>query len=151
MIVLYAIREMGLSPDEVIATLCNESGLKGISELSGDVRDLREAAGQGNAKAKLALDVFHHQVRRQIAALTMSLQGLDTLVFTGGIGENGAEEREAICDGLGYLGVRVDPDKNEGIQGTESDISAKGSRVAVWVIPTNEELIVAREAAKLVG
>lgn len=149
MIVLYAIREMGLSANEVIDVLCKDSGLLGISGVSGDVRDLREAANRGHEGAQLALDVFHHQVRKQIAGLTVGLQGLDTVVFTGGIGENGTEEREAICQGLEYLGLQIDPAKNAEVSGTEALISRDDSPVALWVIPTNEELIVAREARDL--
>jgi acetate kinase len=149
MIVLYAIREMGLSVDEVANVLCGDSGLRGISGVSGDIRDLREAAAAGNARARLALDVFHHQVRRQMAAMTVALQGLDTVVFTGGIGENSAEERQAICEGLEYLGLRIDPSRNAAAHGGEARISRDDSPVAIWVLPTNEELIVAREVAKV--
>jgi acetate kinase len=149
MIVLYAIREMGLSVDEVVDALCSDSGLKGISGVSGDIRDLRAAAAEGNRRATLALDVFHHQVRRQMAAMTVSLQGLDSVVFTGGIGENGAEERLAICEGLAYLGLRIDPERNAAADGKEERISREDSPVAIWVLPTNEELIVAREVAKV--
>ncbi|MBN1476876.1 acetate/propionate family kinase [Candidatus Sumerlaeota bacterium] len=149
MIVLYAIREMGLSVDEVVDVLCSDSGLLGISGVSGDIRDLRVAAAEGNRRATLALEVFHHQVRRQMAAMTVALQGLDSVVFTGGIGENGAEERQAICEGMEYLGLRIDPDRNAAADGVEARISREDSPVAIWVLPTNEELIVAREVSKV--
>ncbi len=151
MIVLCAIREMGMSADEVSDVLCQESGLLGISGVSGDMRDLGEAADAGNTRARLARDVFFHQVRKQIAAMTVALQGLDSVVFTGGIGENGVAERAEIAEGLKYLGLKIDPAKNDAVYGAEAKISTDDAAVAVWVIPTNEELVVARAVCALLG
>jgi acetate kinase len=149
MIVLCAIQEMGLSVEQVADILCKESGLLGISGVSGDMRDLAEAAASSNARARLATEVFFHQVRRQIGAMAVSLEGVDAVVFTGGIGENGVAEREAICRGLEFLGLQIDPDANARARGVEACISDARSPAAIWVIPTDEELIVAREVAAL--
>lgn len=151
MIVLYAIGEMGLPADEVNDTLCSRSGLLGVSGLSGDVRDLRGAAAAGHRRARLALDIFFHQVRQRLGAMAVSLGGVDAVAFTGGIGENGAEERAEICAGLEFLGLRLDPALNAQAINREARISPAGAAVAVWVIPTNEELIVAREVAALLS
>ena len=150
-ILIFAQKEMGLSPEELIRILCKESGLKGISGASGDMRDLHEWANLGNPKALLALKVFHYQVRRQIAVMAASLEGLDSLVFTGGIGENRPDDRWEICAGLGFLGIHLDEEKNRRCRGAETEISIIGSPVDVWVIPTNEELIVAREVYNLIS
>lgn len=151
MIVLYAIREMGLTADQVLDVLCKESGLLGISGVGADMRDLHAAAAQGHARARLALEVFCYQVRRQIGAMAASLGGVDAVVFTGGIGENGVAERAAICAGLEFLGLRLDAARNEAATGAEARISRDDSPAAIWVIPTNEELVVAREVAALLG
>ncbi len=148
--VLYAQMCLGISPEEVGKILCEDSGLKGVSGVSGDMRDLWDAAKKDVPRAKLALDIFFYQVRREIAAMVSSLAGLDVLVFTGGIGENGIRERSEICHGLEYLGIQLDNHKNEKAQNTEADISKDGANVEVWVIPTNEELIVGREVYKLI-
>jgi len=151
-ILIFAQKEMGLSPDDLIRILCRDSGLKGISGTSGDMRDLHEWANLGNKRAVLALKVFYYQVRCQIAAMAASLEGVDGLVFTGGIGENRPEDRWEICSGLGYLSIHLDEEKNICCRsGTEVEISLIGSPVDVWVIPTNEEIIVAREVYSLIS
>jgi len=150
-ILIFAQKEMGLSPDDLSRILCRESGLKGISGTSGDMRDLHEWADLGNKRALLALKVFYYQVRRQIAAMAASLEGVDSLVFTGGIGENRPEDRWEICAGLGFLGIHLDEDKNRRCRVADAEISLIGSSVDVWVIPTNEELIVAREVYNLIS
>ena len=114
------------------------------------MRDLELAAEQGNARARLALDHFVYQVKKQIGAYAAALDGVDVLTFSGGIGENGADVREKICAGLGYLGVSLDQKKNLECHGTEVQISSPSSKVSVWVVPTNEELIVARETMKAI-
>jgi acetate kinase len=148
--VLFAQTCLDISPEEVGKILCDDSGLKGVSGVSGDMRDLWDAAKKDSARAKLALDIFFYQVRREIAAMVSSLAGLDVLVFTGGIGENGVRERIEICHGLEYLGILLDKDRNENAQNIEAKISKDGTNVEVWAIPTNEELIVGREVYKLI-
>lgn len=125
--------------------------MKGISGVSNDIRDIQTAAAQGNAQAKLAIDVFIHSARHWIGAYLTELNGADALVFTAGIGENRAELRAAICANLDQLGIVLDPGANEALRATEGVISAPGSRVKVMVIPTNEELVVARETRRLLA
>jgi acetate kinase len=145
----FAMRALGLSLEEAERQLCKESGLKGVSGLSNDIRDVKAAAAQGNAKAKLALDVFVASVRHWIGAFLAQLNGADALVFTAGIGENNPDLREAICANLDQLGIRFDLKKNGETRAQEAVISAEGSSVKVMVIPTNEELVVAREVKRL--
>jgi acetate kinase len=149
MAVPFAMRSLGSSLEEAERQLCKESGLLGISGVSNDIRDVQAEAGQGNQRAQLALEVFVREARRWIGAYLVELNGLDALVFTAGIGENRAELREAICSGLDQLGFRLDPDKNTSTRAEEAVISAHDSAVKIMVIPTNEELVVAREVKRL--
>jgi len=116
--------------------------------VSNDVRDIQEAAAKGNEKAKLAMDIFVASARHWIGSYFLQLNGADALVFTAGIGENRVELREAICANLDQLGIVLDAGKNAAARATEAVISAANSRVKVMVIPTNEELVVARETKR---
>lgn len=144
----YVMRSLGLSLDEVERQMCKEAGLKGLSGGFNDMRDVESQAAQRNAKAKLALDVFVHSTRQWIGAYLMQLNGADALVFTAGIGERGWEFREAVCANLEQLGIVLDPEKNKATKAVEAVISAANSRIKVMVIPTNEELVVAREVKR---
>ena len=148
MAVLHMMRRDGLSIDSVENALCNESGLKGLSGGHNDIRDIISVADSGNVEAKLALDVYVHAARHWIGAYFAQLNGLDALVFTAGIGENRAGIRAAICSELDRLGILLDTAKNEAAQAEETVISADDSPVKVMVIPTNEELVVAREVKR---
>ncbi len=148
MAVLHMMRRDGLSVDDVETALCNEGGLKGLSGGHNDIRDIASEADSGNAQAKLALDVFVHSARHWLGAYFAQLNGLDALVFTAGIGENRASIRAAICAELDQLGIRLDAEKNEAARAEEAIISANDSPVRVMVIPTNEELVVAREVKR---
>jgi acetate kinase len=141
----YAMRTLGISLDEAERQLTRESGLLGLSGVSNDKRDIDEAAAAGNAAAQLALDAFVHSIRHWIGAFLVDLGGLDALVFTAGIGENGASTRAAVCQRLEAFGIRLDPEKNAACRATESVISAEDSPVKILVIPANEELVLARE------
>jgi len=145
----YLMRTTGLSLDEAERLLCTESGLKGLSGVSNDLRDIIAQAAQGNPGARLALDVLVHQIRHWIGAYFLQLNGADALVFTAGIGENQAGLRQAVCASLDQLGIVLDPTLNAQTRATETVISAPGSRVKILVIPTNEELVVAREVKRL--
>lgn len=146
----YVVKTLGITLDEAQRQFSKEGGLKGLSGgLSNDIRDIQEAAARGNAKAKLAIDVFVSEARRWIGGYFFQLDGADAIVFTAGIGENRAELRAAICANLDQLGIVLDPDANQAARATEAVISARNSRVQVLVIPTNEELVVAREAKRL--
>lgn len=149
-IVPYLMKRAGMSLAEITQALAKNSGLLGISGLSGDVRDLEEAAAQGHRRAALALEVFAYEVKKYIGAYTAALGGLDALAFAGGIGERGAAMRRRICAGLEYLSIELAPEQ-DAVMGEEALISTPGSRVKVFVIPTNEEIIVARETVRVIG
>ncbi len=139
------MQHTGMNLEEMLAALSTEAGLLGLSGgVSGDIRDLEAAASAGNADAQLALDVYVAEVRRQLGGMLVALGGCDALVFTGGIGENGQAIRSAVCAGLDELGFTLDAHKNQTLSG-ESRIDAETSRSQIWIIPTNEELIVARQ------
>ena len=144
----FMMRSASLSLDEVERQLCKESGLKGLSGGYNDIRDVQAQAGQGSEAAKLALDVFVHNARHWIGSYFLQLNGTDALVFTAGIGENRAELREAICADLDQLGIVLDPKLNAENKAQEGTISAANAKVKVMVIPTNEELVVAREVRR---
>ena len=144
----YALKTLGISVEEAQKQLTKQGGLLGISGVSNDVRDITEAASQGNAKAKLALDVFVASARHWIGSYFLQLNGADAIVFTAGAGENQANLRAAICANLENLGIKLDAAKNNSTHATEAVISAADSTVKVFVIPTNEELVVARETKR---
>lgn len=144
----YVQEQSGRPLDELLTILASGSGLLGLSGLSGDVRDLEQAAAAGHERAQLALDVFIASTRHYLGAYMVELGGLDVLAFTGGIGEKGRAIRTAVCEGLEELGIELDPDVNA--QTTKEGIISKpSSRTQVWVVPTNEELIVARQTRAL--
>ena len=138
----------GKSLSEVLAVLASQSGLLGLSGTSGDIRDISEAARQGDARAQLALDVFASSVRHYLGAYLVELGGADCVVFTGGIGENRPAFRAQVLRNLEELGIVLNPEANEQVQG-EGPIHDDRSRTQIWVVPTNEELIVARQAKQL--
>jgi acetate kinase len=146
----YVVKTLGVPIEEAQRQFAKEGGLKGLAGgLSNDIRDIQEAAAKGNAKAQLALDVFVSETRRWIGGYFFQMNGADAIVFTAGIGENRAELRAAICANLDQLGIVLDAEKNSATRAIEAVISAPNSRVKVLVIPTNEELVVARETRRL--
>lgn len=147
----FMMRSAGLTLDEVERQLCKEAGLKGLSGGFNDIRDIQAQAAQGSATAKLALDVFAHNARHWIGSYFLQLNGADALVFTAGIGENRAELREAICANLDQLGIVLDPKLNAANKAQEGTVSAPNSKVKIMVIPTNEELVVAREVKRFLS
>ena len=135
----------GKSLTEALDHIANQGGLLGISGVSSDIRDIEAAAADGNADAQLALDVYVTDIRRHLGGMLVELGGADAIVFTGGIGENGAEIREHVCRDLSALGIELDASANGAVAGGESKINADSSRTEIWVVPTNEEIIVARQ------
>ncbi len=147
---MYLARECGLGWEAVEQALASESGLKGMSGLSsGDMRDLREAAQSGNEDARLAIEVFVASIRKYLGQFFLELNGLDVLVFTAGIGENNPDLRAEICADLDCLGLKLDSTANAACRATEAVISTPDSKVEVRVIPTNEEIVIARNAWQL--
>ena len=148
-ILQFIMNKYGYTADEMLNILNKKSGVLGISGVGSDFRDLEKAAKEGNERAQLALDKFAYEVRKYIGSYAAAMGGVDIITFTAGIGENGPDMRESICRGLEFLGVRVDHEKNQ-VRGKETDISAADSTVKVYVIPTNEELMIARDTLALV-
>jgi acetate kinase len=128
--------------------LNKQSGVLGVSGLSNDFRDLELAAEEGNERASLALTIFANGLRKYIAAYAAVMNGVDAIIFTAGIGENSKEMRSRICEGLKFLGVAIDEEKNN-CRSVERDISAPQSKVRVLIVPTNEELVIARDTREI--
>ena len=145
----HAVKTFGITIEEAQRQLTKESGLKGLSGVSNDIRDICTAAQQGNARAKLAIDVLVASARHWIGSYFFEMGGAEAIVFTAGIGENQVGLRGAICADLEQLGLVLDVEKNEATKGAEAMVSTASSRVKVLVIPTNEELVVARETKRL--
>ena len=148
-VISFLIEQHGYTIEEVDELLNKKSGVLGISGVSSDFRDVLAAGESGNERAKLALEIFYYKVRTQIAAYAGAMGGIDVIVFTAGIGENSSITRKEILNGLEFFGFELDEEKNE-IRGKIQEISTEDSRVKVYVVPTNEELMIARDTAKLV-
>lgn len=146
----YLMRRTGKSLEELLGTLANQSGLAGLSGTSGDLRDIEDAAEKGDAAAKHALDVYVASIRQYVGGYMALLGGCDAIVFTGGIGENSTLIRERVCEYMEWAGLKLEAAKNATAKG-EAVVSADESRIAVWTIPTNEELVVARQTADVIG
>ncbi len=148
-LILYLIRTVGMTASEVDNLLNHESGLRGLSGLSADIRDLEQAALEGNEQAELALEIFAYRTRKYIGAFAAALAGLDAVAFSGGIGEHSASMRSRICQGLEFLGLRLDEARNKTANGRAATrISAESSPVQIWVIPTDEEQEIARSTVE---
>ena len=146
----FLMKKHNLSMDEMMTILNKKSGVLGISGVSSDFRDLDNAAAEGNARAALAVEVFEYGVRKMIAEYAAAMGGVDAVIFTAGVGENSADMRLHFVDGLQFMGIEIDPEKNN-IRGEERIVSPDGAKVKVLVIPTNEELMIAKDTAELVG
>ena len=150
-IVMYLMEKRNMDIDQVNTYLQKSAGVLGVSGISSDFRDLHTAAESGNARAEAAIEVFAYAVRKDIGAYAAAMGGVDAVVFTGGVGENDAEVRKLCVENLGYMGIVLDDALNEAApRGSEARISKAGSPAEVWVIPTNEELMIARDALEIV-
>lgn len=149
-IIPFLMKKEGMTPDQMDEYLNKKSGVLGISGVSSDFRDIEGAAGQGNERAQLALDVFAYKVRKYVGGYVAAMGGVDAIVFTAGLGENSIEMRDKICNGLEYLGTRIDHAKNN-VRGKAQEISVDGAKVKIFVIPTNEELVIARDTKAICG
>ena len=144
----YLMHKHGYDIDQMLNVLNKKSGVLGISGVSSDFRDLEDAAPKGNQRAQLALDAFEYSVKKYIGAYAAVMGGVDAIIFTAGVGENGPDNRANIVSGLEYMGVKIDPEKNN-TRGQEVDVATDDSKVRVLVIPTNEELMIAMDTAAL--
>ena len=147
----YVAAKEGLSSSELDSMLNKQSGLLGVSGLTADMRELLdEEAENGDRRARLAIDLFCYRVRKYIGSYLAAMNGADAIVFTGGIGANSARIRARICADMQWLGIELDEARNDGVSGQEANVSRAGSRVATWVIPTDEELLIARDTWRVV-
>jgi acetate kinase len=147
-VVLYLMEQDGIDPKSMSHILHKESGIQGVSGISSDLRDVEEAASNGNPRAALALNILCYGIRKHICAYAGAMGGIDAIVFTAGIGENSKTVREMTCKELGFLGARFDRERNN-VRGEEAFISEPGSPVSILVVPTNEELAIARDTRDL--
>ena len=143
-IITYLMKKLSMSPEKIDTYLNKKSGVLGISGVSSDFRDLEDASAKGNERAQLAIDVFAYTVRKYIGSYAAAMGGVDAIVFTAGLGENSVHMRDYICNGLEFLGTRIDHTRNN-VRGQEQEISVEGSKVKIFVVPTNEELVIARD------
>ena len=147
--VLYIMKHEGFSPDEMDTILNKKSGLLAVSGLSSDMREVEEAYERGDEAAVLAINMFTHRIKKYIGSYIGVLGGVDAIVFTAGVGEHSPRVRKLACEGLAFLGIEIDQVKNEAAVGGEHDISRDGATVRILVVPTNEEIVIAREAERL--
>jgi len=149
-VVQFICNKYGMSVDECLNMLNKKSGMLALSGVSSDFRDLEDGAKKGDENCALARDKFCYEVAKYVGAYAAALNGIDVLTFTAGVGENDVNVRAAVCEYLGFMGVKIDPELN-GNRGKEMKISAPDSKVEVWVVPTNEELMIAQDTADLVN
>jgi acetate kinase len=150
-VVTYLQEKEGWTPDETDIILNKKSGVLGISGVSSDDRDVLAAEKAGNERAALARRIQRYEIRKCIGSYVAAMDGVDAIVFTGGIGENTVDLRSGVCNNLTYLGIKIDEEiNNKLIKGAEGEISTPDSRVRVFVLPTNEELVIARDTKEIV-
>lgn len=149
-VVTYLMNKKGFTPNEMSDYMNKKSGLLGISGISSDNRDVSAAAAEGNNRAKLANEMLKYQTKKLVGAYAAVMNGVDVILFTGGIGENDGAVRSGVCADMDYLGVKIDEAANSGARGKLTKISAADSKVQVWVVPTNEELLIARDTLAVV-
>ena len=147
--VTYIMEKLGKRPQEMADYLNKESGVLGISGISSDMRDVENAANEGNERAKLALKMYFYRIKKYIGAYAAAMGGVDAIAFTAGVGENQIDMRKESCEGLEFLGIKIDDAKNN-TRGKEAEISTDDSKVKVWVVPTDEEIVIARDTMNLV-
>ncbi|MGN0621896.1 MAG: acetate/propionate family kinase [Porcipelethomonas sp.] len=149
--VTYLEKKMNMSPDEMSNYLNKQCGFLGVSHISSDNREISKAVSEGDKRAILTADMLRYEIKKFIGSYAAVMNGLDAVIFTGGIGENASEVREGVCTNMDYLGIKIDNELNNTIHGKLCKISTDDSRVEVWVIPTNEELLIARDTLALIS
>ncbi|MGI6237672.1 MAG: acetate/propionate family kinase [Candidatus Excrementavichristensenella sp.] len=149
-VVQFISERENMTATQVVNMLNKESGLLALSQRSSDMRDVYTGAEEGDKNCQETLDVWAYGVKKYVGAYAAAMGGLDALVFTAGIGENDYRSRASVCEGLEFMGIKIDARKNEALRGVEGMISAEDSKVQVWVMPTNEELAIARDTLSLV-
>ncbi len=147
----YLMHKHGYTVDDLQRIINKESGMAGVSEISSDMREIENAVNEGNERAKMALDMYEQRIIKYVGAYAAEMGGLDVIVFTGGVGENQTGVRENVCAPLAFMGVEIDKELNARTRGTETEISTPASKVKVVVIPTDEELMIARDTQAIVS
>lgn len=150
-IITYLMLKHNMSANDVQRMINKESGMAGVTEISSDMREIETAVNEGNERAKMALDMYEQRILKYVGAYAAEMGGLDVIVFTGGVGENQTGVRENVCAPLAFMGVEIDSELNARTRGTETEISTPASRVKVVVIPTDEELMIARDTQEIVS
>ncbi len=150
-VLIYIMQKEGIDSHNANTLINKHSGMLGITGISSDMREIEQAAGNGNDRAILGLEMYHYRIRKYIGAYAAVMGGVDLLVFTGGVGENSPETREAICRDFEYLGLAFDREANAGVRGKEKIISAAGSKVTAMVVPTNEEFVIATDTERIIN
>ncbi len=150
-VVTFVMNKEGFTPDEMANVMNKKSGFLGISGVSSDCRDVKAAAAEGNERAKLTIEMLVYQIKKFVGGYAAGMGGVDAILFTGGIGENDAEIREAVCSEMEYLGLKLDKEANANASRKEAKFSAEDSKVEAWVLPTNEELLIARDTLEIVS
>ena len=149
--VTYVMEKHGFTPHEMSQYMNKKSGFLGLSGISSDNRDIQEAVLKNDEKAIITSDILQYQIKKFIGAYAAAMNGLDAVLFTGGIGENSWEVREAVCENMEYFGIKIDDELNRKTRGKLTKLSVPGSKVEVWVVPTNEELLIARDTLAVIG
>ena len=149
--VTYVMDKHGFNAHEMSEYMNKKSGFLGLSGVSSDNRDVCKAAAEGDKRAALTTEILKYQIKKYIGAFSAAMNGLDAVLFTGGIGENSWEVREGVCENMEFLGIRLDREANRQAKGELVKISAPDSRAEVWVVPTNEELLIARDTISLIS
>lgn len=149
--VTFVAEKHGFSPKEMSDYMNKKSGFLGVSGVSSDNRDISSAAEHGDKKAKLVSEMLIYEIKKYIGSYAAAMNGLDAVLFTGGIGENAAEVRQGVCDDMDFFGIKIDNELNKTVHGTLTKLSTPDSKVEVWVVPTNEELLIARDTLALIS
>ncbi|HBB72253.1 MAG TPA: acetate kinase [Ruminococcus sp.] len=149
--VTFVADKHGFTPSEMSEYMNKKSGFLGVSGVGSDNRDIQEASLQGNKRAQLVSDMLTYEIQKYIGSYAAAMNGVDAVLFTGGIGENSWEVREAVCENMDYFGIKIDKALNKTIRGKLTKISTPDSRIEVWIVPTNEELLIARDTLELIS
>ena len=149
--VTFVADKHGFTPSQMSEYMNKKSGFLGVSGVGSDNRDIQEAANNGNDRAQLVSDMLAYEIQKYIGAYTAAMNGVDAVLFTGGIGENSWEVREAVCENMDYFGIKIDKELNRSIRGKLTKISTPDSKIEVWIVPTNEELLIARDTLELIS
>ena len=149
--VTFVADKHGFTPSEMSEYMNKKSGFLGVSGVGSDNRDVQAAALEGNERAELVSEMLTYEIKKYIGSYAAAMNGIDAILFTGGIGENSWEVREAVCEDMDYFGIKIDKELNRSIRGKLTKLSTPDSKIEVWIVPTNEELLIARDTLELIS